>query len=76
MEKGEKMIKVRCRTNLDAYKGKSWPTVVACRPMVGDYVQVRGSQDRLKIVGITHVNKNLCNGHSMSCDPELILELR
>lgn len=69
------MIKVRCRTNIDEYRGKLWPTVLSCRPILGDYVQERDGTDSLKIVDITHVNKCMCDGHSMSCDPELLLDL-
>jgi len=48
------MIRVRCRTNLDACRGKHWPKSFTCRPMLGDFVQAE-CRTVLKIRGITHV---------------------
>lgn len=48
------MIKVRCRTNLDDYKLREWPTIMVCRPLKGDAVADRTGRYRLYIVGITH----------------------
>ena len=47
------MIKVRCRTNLDEYKGKDWPKKMTCRPWKGDAVQARDGTI-LHVVSVTH----------------------
>jgi len=46
-------IRVKCRTNLDAYKHEKWPTELCCMPFVGHYVQSESGAS-LKIVAITH----------------------
>ncbi len=48
------MIRVQCRTNIDDYKGKDWPTKMICRPLKGDSVQASCGA-RLHVVGITHI---------------------
>ncbi|KKM20722.1 hypothetical protein LCGC14_1642670 [marine sediment metagenome] len=47
------MLKVHCRTNLDAYAQEVWPSELCCRPMVGDMIESR-SHTRLQICEITH----------------------
>lgn len=70
------MINVCCRTNIDDYRGKEWPTVFACRPVKGDAVQAKCGAV-LHIVGITHNQRKVdsCDGISAYWEPYLIIEL-
>jgi len=47
------IINVRCRTNLDKYKGKDWPTIMSCRPLKGDRVVAKCGAT-LHVVDVTH----------------------
>jgi len=69
------MIRVRCRTNLDDYRGKSWPTIFTCRPILGDLVRAECGAV-LKIRGITHAKckEDLLDPH-ITGQNYLIIEL-
>jgi hypothetical protein len=47
------MIKVKCRTNIDKFRGKHWPKIMQVMPSVGDYVRADCGAE-LKICRITH----------------------
>jgi len=49
----EEKIKVRCSTNIDKFKGETWPQLMACRPLKGDAVEAE-SGAILHVVGVTH----------------------
>ncbi len=69
------MIEVRCTTNLDGYNKVTWPSVMCCRPMIGDQVRtVSGEKRSLKIVGITHSMK-LAGVQYQNNIPILVIEL-
>jgi hypothetical protein len=46
-------MKVICFTNLDDYQREAWPTMVCCRPIVGDQISSKSGRT-LSIVAITH----------------------
>jgi len=52
------MYKVHCRTNLDSFKSKRWPTELNYRPLIGERIEAKQGGWNLKIVAITH----RCNG--------------
>lgn len=54
MDNQTNTVKVACRTNIDAYHKKDWPSYFVCRPVIGDYVMSKCGMARLKIVSITH----------------------
>ena len=63
-------ITVHCHTNLDGYSRESWVQSMAVKPAVGEYVaSFNGS--RLKIVSITHKQKDENEGHRPYLDIEL-----
>lgn len=69
------MIKVRCRTNIDKFKGEQWPQIFICRPLRGDAVE-SASGAILHIVGITHaVGKVNMIDSDLSGQPYLKIEL-
>lgn len=45
-------IHITCRTNLDEYKGFTWPTRLPAVPQVGQYMETENKK-RLKIVSTT-----------------------
>ena len=47
-------IKAHCSTNLDDYHTVSWPSLLCCKPLIGDRVKELGGGKSLKIVGIMH----------------------
>jgi hypothetical protein len=47
------MISIYCFTNIDDYQRKSWPESLACRPLVGDWMQSTDGLT-LKVGRITH----------------------
>lgn len=51
------MIKVYCRTNMDDYKGKDWPTEMICRPLKGDRVRASCGAS-LRVVDVTHATRS------------------
>lgn len=70
------MIKVYCRTNMDDYKGKDWPTEMICRPLKGDRVRASCGAS-LRVVDVTHATRS---GYNLSAfndppKPYLIVEL-
>lgn len=69
------MIKVRCRTNIDDFKGKNWPKEMVCRPLKGDAVRARCGA-YLHVVSVTHVegSPNLLDTE-LAGEPYLIVEL-
>jgi hypothetical protein len=48
------MIKVFCRTNDDRYDQEQWPTVLSCKPEIGELIESKTGKI-LRIVGITHL---------------------
>lgn len=69
------MIKVRCKTNLDNFKGKNWPEAMITRPLKGDMVRASCGAV-LYVVGVTHVmgSNNLLD-IAIAGEPYLIVEL-
>ena len=71
-------IKVRCRTNLDNFKGEEWPTELCCRPLKGDKVISKSGQ-QLAIVDIIHGREQSSLSSprlgSENYEPILIVEL-
>lgn len=55
------MIKVVCNTDLAAYKSAIWPTRLACRPEIGDFVLSKNGL-RLKVCEITHSQREVSFG--------------
>lgn len=46
-------INVWCHTNIDEFHTQIWPSKVACRPMVGDFIESKDGTT-LRIVRIVH----------------------
>lgn len=68
------MIKVTFKTNLDDYKRCKWPTVLACRPEMGDRVKSECGKI-LKVCGITHTSNTFSGSQGQQETPLLIIEL-
>lgn len=51
------MIKARCRTNLDGYRGICWPKSFVSLPRMGDYVEGDrgGFSYQLRVIRVVHV---------------------
>lgn len=47
------MIKGYCRTNIDDWKGETWPTEFVAVPRVGECVRAKSGK-YLKVVRVTH----------------------
>ena len=71
---GDKMVNVRCRTNLDDYTNERWPEVMAVRPVKGDIVQSEGGQI-LSVVDVTHAVAGNLHPTVLQGEPYLIVEL-
>ena len=58
------MIRGYCRTNLDDFKTATWPEQFVAVPLIGQYVEGKGSgpkcpeRPRLKVVQVTHMLDN------------------
>ena len=50
------MMKVHCFTYLDEFKQERWPSELAARPLVGDWVE-SNSGAKLKVISVTHSMK-------------------
>lgn len=66
------MIRVRCTTNLDAFKDQVWPQIFVCRPVIGDVV-LSHSGMRLHIVEVRHDMQPI--DYQGNLEPVLIIEL-
>jgi hypothetical protein len=67
------MIPVKCRTNRDAGRTRSWPTAMCCRPEVGDTVEAKDGF-QLKVCQITHATRGGTYS-SLNVESYLIVEL-
>jgi hypothetical protein len=71
----EDMIPVECHTNVDDLRMKKWPTVMACRPIMGDRVQSQDGARVAYVVGITHATRRRSFTGEPTLEPILLVEL-
>ena len=71
----ENMIPVECHTNVYDLKMKKWPTMMACRPMIGDRVQSQDGTRVAYVVGVTHATRRCCLSGEPTSEPVLLVEL-
>lgn len=69
------MIKIKCVCHYDKYKGASWPTSLACRPVVGDFIKPLSGQEPLMITEIIHCESNPRQVSALQYEREPLLEL-
>jgi hypothetical protein len=69
------MMKVHCFTYLDEYRQQQWPSELAARPLVGDWVE-SSSGMKLKVVSVTHSRSaRRQHANTLGAKPEPILKV-
>ena len=67
-------IRVLCVNYYDEWRMLKWPTLLCCRPIVGDLIQDSSNRVVAKISSIRHVQERQL-GTCGEAQPSLILEL-